>query len=231
MSRLKLLACFVDHCYSSLTHSHQQHPGSTRSDTFVNSNKSHRSKGNISTTQSAAQKAVEKIKKTNSQVMHLNIQDMRKKKPTGPVVSIHDLVLVAQNNKKIEEEIGLVAATDAGSFWYIDWMRDNTEEIYYCHAGSPETGPGGVQGISPHPSRNCIFATCGEDRMISVWDASTRWLKRERGVGVVVESMNVVHMIRYLTMCVCVFFPRKIIPYHHHHHHHHCFIITSSESG
>lgn len=99
---------------------------------------------------------------------------MRKKQPTDPVVCVRDLVLVAQNNDKIEEEIGLVAATDSGSFWYIDWMRDNVEEIYYCHAASPFTGPGGVQGISPHPSRNAIFATCGEDRMISVWDASTR---------------------------------------------------------
>mmetsp|Transcript_286 Transcript_286/g.349 ORF Transcript_286/g.349 Transcript_286/m.349 type:complete len:1072 (-) Transcript_286:246-3461(-) len=145
------------------------HPGSTKSDTFKKSGKSHRSKGSIN--QSVAMKSVAAIKatgggeRTGPNIRHNEIK-----------VIVKDLVFVSQKNNKIEEEIGLVVATDGGSFWYVDWHRDIIDEIYYCHAGPSDYDRtmGGVQGVSPHPSKNAVFATCGEDRMMAVWDASTR---------------------------------------------------------
>ena len=56
-------------------------------------------------------------------------------------------------------------------------------EIYSYHNGSPLVSDpmvGGVQGVSPHPTKNAVFATCGEDKQLCIWDASTR---QRRAVG------------------------------------------------
>ena len=71
----------------------------------------------------------------------------------------------------------LVVATDGGSFWLVDVATETCEECYFYHSGSPvpdETVFGGVQAVSPHPTRNAVFASVGEDKLLGVWDGSQR---------------------------------------------------------
>lgn len=45
------------------------------------------------------------------------------------------------------------------------------DEVWHYHAGSPITSgttEGGVHAIAPHPSRNAVFATAGEDKILQV---------------------------------------------------------------
>mmetsp|Transcript_46713 Transcript_46713/g.105584 ORF Transcript_46713/g.105584 Transcript_46713/m.105584 type:complete len:242 (+) Transcript_46713:1-726(+) len=62
--------------------------------------------------------------------------------------------------------------------WFVDWDRDVVEEVFSCHAGAPRPSAdpiaGGVFGLSPHPTKNACFATCGEDKLLCVWDAARR---------------------------------------------------------
>ena len=108
---------------------------------------------------------------------------IRKKKEEEKGVIVRDLVMISQANADAAGGAeGLICCTDGGSFWYIDWQRESVDEVYYCHAGSPvtdkDTGKvvtafGGVHCVSPHPFRNAVFASVGEDKILSVWDTST----------------------------------------------------------
>ena len=41
---------------------------------------------------------------------------------------------------------------------------------------------GGVHGLCPHPTRNAVFATCGEDKQLAIWDAAARQRRAVRKV-------------------------------------------------
>ena len=108
---------------------------------------------------------------------------IRKKKEEEKGVIVRDLVMISQANADAAGGAeGLICCTDGGSFWYIDWQRESVDEVYYCHAGSPvtdkDTGKvvtafGGVHCVAPHPFRNAVFASVGEDKILGVWDTST----------------------------------------------------------